>query len=293
MNRPVAFFVCCLLGLALPRAALAEAISVKEFNQKLNEWKNDQKPLPVFPITVEGRITLSSKERLRLMNCGVYFTSKSEIRELARKYVEVTGKVVVDPRTGEFSVDISNIRETSSDVERYHEIRRRLRDTSPEKWFELGRWAQERGEFYKDHELLARSEDAYQRGFEIERKALAKDNPEGLLELVEKAKVYRLASSLREEMAHEAFHLLAGRSRDQPLEALENLQKRMAAQLPGCTEPLSYVPRDLADKYQSHPLETYASAGQIDRRKLHRLLYADLVMRTITRELAADASNGF
>jgi hypothetical protein len=49
----------------------------------------------------------------------------------------------------------------------------------------------------------------------------------------------------------------------------------------------------LLKKYLAEPLETYASADASERRKIHRLLYADLIMRAIVARLEDDASNGF
>ena len=287
---------CAVLLLTVGIEARAGTLSVMEFNEKLKEWRTEQKQPPPLTYTVEGRVTLFSKDRLRLMGCkDVLFVSKAELPELSRKSsnIEVSGKITVDPRSGEYTFEISSAREVASDVEKFHDLRRKLRQQPAEKWYELGKWADARGTFYKDHELRARSEEAYASGFELERKELARDNPQGLLDLAEKAKLYQLPSGLRQELTHEAWHLLCKRSDKLPAAGLEDLAKRMSQSIPDCTKPPRFLQPELIQKYKKAPLETYASADTDARHNIHRILYSDLIMRAITSGLAADGSNGF
>jgi len=283
--------------LALAAEARAETLSVMQFNEKLKEWRTEQKQPPPLTYTVEGRVTLFSKDRLRLMGCrDVLFVSKSELPELSRKSsnIEVSGKITVDPRSGEYTFEVSSAREVANDVDKFHDLRRKLREQPAEKWYELGKWAKARGDFYKDHELLDRSEEAYAFGFELERKELARTNPQGLLALAEKAKLYRRPLALSQELTHEAYYRLWEQSRDLPPAKLDDLAQQMARDLPGSTVELRLLPGDgeLIKNYKKQPLETYAAADQETRRKIHRILYSDVVMRMITAGLAADGSNG-
>ncbi|MGE5192113.1 MAG: hypothetical protein ACM3U2_06380 [Deltaproteobacteria bacterium] len=289
------FGFCVALLLGGLAQARGEALSVMQFNDKLKQWKSEQKEPPPLTYTVEGRVTLYSEWGVRLKNCKVPFQSKAEIPKPARKSsnIELTGKVHYDKRSEEFTFEVLLVREVSSDVERYHEMRRKLRQQPAEKCYELGQWAKTRGEFYDDHELLALSDKALRQGFELEREELAKDNPEGLLKLVDKAQRLQLPSPVRGEVAHEAFHLLCARSDKLSIPALQELARRMTSYLPGCEEPLTFLPTDLMKQYKDRPLETYAAADAGTRRKIHRLLYSDLILRTITPTLAADGSNGF
>ncbi len=286
---------CCALLLATLGEARGETLSVMQFNEKMKEWKRDQKDPPPLTYTVEGRVTLYSESGVRLKNCKAVFHSKTEIPRLASKSsnLELTGKVSYEKRTEEFTFEVISAREVSGDGERYHELHRKLRQQHPEKWYELGEWAQARGEFYDDDELLTHSKDAFRQGLELERKALAKDNPEGLLKLVEKAKRFPLLSGFRAELTHEAFYLLTAQSRDKSVTELLDLAKRMERSLPDCIKRLDYLPADLIKDYRDRPLETYAAANNETRLKIHRLLYSELLLRTITPGLAADGSNGF
>jgi hypothetical protein len=288
-------FLAVVLLLAGAGSARAETWSVMQFEDKIREWKAEQKLPPPLTYTVEGRVSLYSKDRLRLLRCEVPFLSKTELPRFSSKLpnVEVTGKIVVDSRTGEYSFDIGSVREVASDLERFIELQRKARQQPAEKWYELGRWAETRGEFYKDSALLARGEDAYRQAIELERKDLARQNPQALLDLAEKSSKYRVGLALRQELIHEAFYRLWKSSQNRPRAELEDLARRMADQLPGSTERMTYWPDELLKKYLAGPLETYASADAATRRKIHRLLYADVIVRSIAPRLEANAANGF
>ena len=293
----IACAALCGALLSRPAAARGETLSIKQFNDRLREWKSEERPLPIVPVTVEGRLSLYGKDRLRFKNCDMLFLSKSELPVLAgsaaRVTIEVTGKVRFDKRTSNYTFDISMVRELGKDIDTYHDMKRKIREESPEKWYELGRWAESRGNFYKDDELLEKSGEAFAHGLDIERRALARDNPEGLLELVEKAKLHRLPSKLWDEIVHEAFFLLAQRSRGEPPEKLKELARRMEQQLPGSTEASGWMREDLLKEYEAAPLKTFAKADRDKRLKFNRILYSNVLLRTITAKLAEDGSNGF
>jgi len=289
-------FLAILALLAGAGSARGDTWSVMQFEEKIREWKAEQKLPPPLTYTIEGRVSLYSKDRLRLLRCDVPFLSKSELPRFTQKSpnVEVTGKIAVDSRTGEYSFEINSVREVGSDLERFSDLQRKARQQPAEKWYELGRWAEARGEFYKDSALLDRSEEAYRQAIEIERKALARERPEALLELAEKASRLRVSLSLRQEIIHEAFYRLWKASQKQTIPEIRELAGRMATELPKVKERLQYwPPDDFQKQYFAKPLETYASADSGKRDTIHRLLYADLIMRTITPRLEPDAGNGF
>jgi len=284
-------------ALLLLTSAIAQAdpLSVKELNDKVQAWKAEAKPPPPLTLQVEGRVSLYSGQRLLLRNSSIPFLSKTDLPLLAHKVsnVEATGKVVYDSRTREYTFEVSAVREVASDVERFHEKRRQLRQAPAEDWYALGEWAASRGEFYKDDDLLARSEEAFQRGLEMERKSHARHDAPELLKLAAKARDYHVAAAIGQELTHEAYRLLRDGSRNLPLPGLEELARQMARDLPGATDPLPFWPADFWKKYELSALETYAAADPAGRRRIHRLLYADVLLRTITPRLAADGSNGF
>src|SRR5262249_55562850 len=151
------------------------------------------------------------------------------------------------------------VREVPSDLDKFHDMSRKLREETAEKWYELGQWAKVRGDFYEDNRLLESSEKAYRKGFDLERKTLARDDSEGLLKLVDKARKLQLSPALRGELAHEAFHLLCTKSERLPPPALEELAQRMTRYFPDCKTPLRFLPTELMKSYKERPLETYAA----------------------------------
>src|SRR5438874_1290043 len=105
--------LAALILLAGAGSARAETWSVMQFEDKIREWKADQKLPPPLTYTIEGRVSLYSKDRLRLLRCDVPFLSKNELPEFSRKSpnVEVTGKIAVDSRTGEYASEMSSVPE--------------------------------------------------------------------------------------------------------------------------------------------------------------------------------------
>jgi hypothetical protein len=295
---PIRVGVFCTVLLGATAHARADAMPMMQFNERIEKWLGEQQEPPPLTYFVEGIIKGSSSERLRLekANEHVIFQLKTELPVLAHKRatVELTGKLHFSKQKREFTFDVLAVREVPSDLDKFHDMRRKLPQDSPEKWYDLGQWAKTRGTFYNDAQLLTRSDEAYRQGFDLERKALARDDPEGLLTLVEKARKFQLSSALRGELAHEAFHLLCAKSGKLPPAALEDLAERMTGYLQDCKKvPDRPLHSELMKNYKDRPLETYAAADEATRKKIHRLLYSDLKLRTITPGLAADGSNGF
>lgn len=289
-----------LLLMAAP--VRGEALTVSELAEKIEQWRAGRKIPPPVTYQVEGRASRPGPHLLQFKNSAIRFESPTELPQSNRRNpnVEVTGMVLRDEATGAYSFRIDSAREMPSDLETYFERKRQLRGQPPEKWYELGDWAARRGEFYKDAELIARSEEANQLGFELERKTLVRDNPIGLIELADKGRAHRLPIGTAEELIHEAAFLLWRESKGQTGAKLKDLLGLIAERLPGNSEKLDtedtelqrkYV--ELQKKYFTAPRETYQAADWATRRKLHRFLYADVLLRTITPELSADGSNGF
>jgi hypothetical protein len=295
---PIRAGISLALLLVLTVHARADAMPMMQFNERIEKWLGEQQEPPPLTYFVEGIIKGSSSERLRLekANEHVIFQLKTELPVLAHKRatVELTGKIHFEKQKKEFSFDILAVREVPSDLDKFHDMRRKLPQDAPEKWYELGQWAKTRGTFYNDAQLLTRSEEAYRQGFDLERKALAKDDPEGLLTLAEKARKLQLSPALRGELAHEAFHLLWKKRDKLPPAALDDVAERMTGYLQDCKKaPDRPLHSELMKNYKDRPLETYAAADEKTRKKIHRLLYSDLKLRSITAGLAADSSNGF
>jgi len=299
MNRPLrqyrALILLGVLFASLPSLVRGETLSIEQLNEKVAGWKAGKKEPPPVKYQVEGRALLVAKERVQFRNSPIIFESDEPLPELTRPSmcIEATGMVVRDPETGAYSFRVQSIRELPSDLDRFLEKRRQARSGPPSKWFELGAWAAQRGEFYKDHELIARSEEAYQKGIESERLALARDNPQGFFELAEKARRYKLSEKRAQELLHEGIIILWQSSRRQSGQPLVELARIISERLKGSTTELPQIDVELEKEYVAAPLEVYREADTATRNKLHRILYVDVVLRTILPELKSDGSNGF
>src|SRR5258708_39598563 len=95
-RRRVSLCLAVCVVLAGAGSARAETWSVMQFEDKIREWKAGQKLPPPLTYTVEGRVSLYSREPLRLLRCDVPFLSKHETPGFSGKsaYGEGTSKIV-------------------------------------------------------------------------------------------------------------------------------------------------------------------------------------------------------
>lgn len=288
--RPIRLSMLLLAVLLAGRSASA---AVRDFTvEEFNDPKNRREGVEV---RVEGRVSTYSGQMLRLKYCDLPFYSPTDLPPRVRSAgnIEVTGVVEPSKTSGRPQFTIRSVRETPSDLDRYLAMRREIRKDDAEGWYELARWADKRGMFYKDQELLARSDEARLRGFEIERKTAARENPQDLLKLAARAKEVGVSDAVRQELVHSAYQLQWSRLKSEPVEKLSSLAEGIARDLPGSTEPLPFAESELTKAYAEHPLEAYRTADAAARRKMHRLLYGQVLLRTLMPKLAADGSNGF
>lgn len=280
-----------LLGSA---SARGETLSVHELNEKVEQWRLGKKIPPPVRYQIEGRASPTGRHRLQFRNCKLQFESAADLNDPTRRNanMEVTGMVVRNEQTGAYLFQVESARELPTDLETFFEKRRELRKAPAEHWYELGEWAKQRGEFYKDHELLDRSEEAFAHAIDLERQSLSRDDSQGLLALSEKSHRLHLPEKLSQELRHEGLLVHWRKLRPQKGHDLNNLLK-LLANLPGAADSLKDADAGLRSAYFDSPRETYLAAGPETRRKLHRLLYTDVLVRTITSDVAADASNGF
>jgi hypothetical protein len=258
-------------------AAFAETLSIDQLDEKVAQWRSGKKEPPPVKYQVEGRAVPLGKQRIQFRNSTTHFELDGPLPELSRHSgnLEVTGTVVRDKVSGTYSVRVQSVREVPSDLDTFLERRRLARNGPAARWYDLGAWAAQRGAFYKDQELLARSEEAYQKGIDSERLALARDNPEGLFELAEKARTLKLPEKRAQELLHEGLVILWQKTRRQSGEPVVELARMISERLADSTKRLDHVDTELEKEYFAAPL------------------YADVTLRTILSDLKADGSNGF
>jgi hypothetical protein len=284
-----------VLAALMPTIAGAEVLSVPELIAKVQQWETGKKIPPPVQYQVEGRGALLNRRRVQFRNCRIQFEATNDLAAPSRRNsnLEVTGTVVRDAQTKAYFFQVESLRELPNDLETFLERRRTLRDQSAEAWYSLGDWARHRGEFYKDQELLARAEEADLRGLEIEWHGPARGDSAKLLALADKAHRLGLPEKLAQELRHEALVDAWRKSRQKSGDALSGLLAQMAELLPDSTVPLSDPHTRLQEDYFAAPLDVYRSTDDLGRKTLHRLLYLDVLLRSIAPEIAADGSNGF
>lgn len=283
-----------LVGLAVLWPASADAAvrtySVEQFNKS--------RPQPGVEVTVEGRVLSIAANLLRFRNCDLAFRADGDFSNIPRgtPNVEVTGQIVREQDDfGGIGKDFFRVVRAEvfpTDADTFLAKRRQIRGENPADWYKLAAWAEERGEFYKDRELLAKATEARTHAISIEQRQATRDGPAALLALAAKAHQLKLPEAFREVLVHEAYQQSWRTSQTEPVAKLESLLTGMARDLPGSAEPLKQADNDLRNRYRLKPQETYESADAATRRKIHRLLYADVLLRKIVAGLGADGRNG-
>lgn len=236
-------------------------------------------------VDVEGRVASRAPDRLRLEQSDVdfRFTPSPEIAPFTLQRVLIEGTLV---RKGNgFRFDVESLHTLPSEQEEFRNRRDRVQSGDAKGWYALGQWARERAVLYNDPSLAELADDAYRGGLSAEERR-AGDRPDALL---------KLSGFARDEagLADEATRLMVRAYQVQLVEmgdnvdALTRLAERIADTLPGYDQPLTSDDADLARRAARNLDLAYRGATAADRRKLHRLLWADVTERRFKAEAAA------
>lgn len=284
-----------LIGIVAVGSATADAAenvwSVEYFNSRKSEW--DQ--LIGATIRLEGRVSLSGGGQLRLAKCDLSFhATDALVRSVqGKKSIELIGRLKKDGSKLIFEAE--DIRQTPTDLEQFDSRNARLRNPKSSDWYALGDWASERSRFYDDVELEKKAQSAYEHGITAERRALEVDDAQGRFQLAKKVLQYKLPDSQRMELIHEGDRLLwnsLSKAKPADPEALANLAKKLAEDLPGSTQPLKAFPEQLTGRYEREPLTLYRDSMDDVRRQLHRIFYTSVQLKLILDDAAQDGRNG-
>jgi hypothetical protein len=275
-----------LLCAGLEAEGAVRLFSVQEFNAESDKVLGAE-------IRVEGRVAVIDPRELRFRNCDMRFIVQQALPVFTSRLpnVEVTGQVVREQ--GRLVFHVRSLREVSGDMDVFYQKRREVRRAeSPEKWYELGIWAERRGEFYKDQSLLGAASEAFHHGLSLEHRT-ARDSPAGLRKLLDRDRGFALPDEFRQQVLHEIYVVQWRSRRGEAGEALQELAEGMARELPGAAEPAEVVDVAERKRYLDDPLAVYEAADADTRRRLNRLLYADVLVRLLRAQLAKDGGNGF
>jgi hypothetical protein len=283
---------------ALPVLAQdADAISVAEFVRQQPRWQRMQGST----LKIEGRRLALNDQRLMFKNCNLPFVLGEEVRVPTgpNKSVQVTG--TLDTRQGKQVFVVSRLKEVPTDAETLADRRGRLTPDDASGWYTLADWAQQRGAFYDDSELLTSATDLRRAGLMIEYRQIALNDIPGLYTLAAKSEKLGLPPELRDQLIHDAVRrelktVKPGDARQQLDVVLTHVLNRLPKSglaIPLIDKKLPPQVTELDQKYQANPLETYEQADQDQRYLLHRLIYAHAQRQRIEMEAADDGSNGF
>jgi len=297
-RRPCRWLLYILFLYGGPAAMTATAAdnavwSVEYLNSRKAEW--DQ--LLGAPIKVEGRISVNGKGNLRLAKCEASFVvADSSNRSLSGKAaVEISGRFKKDKDNGRLYFDVDQIDVISSDIDKYDSRSARLAKAGPEEWYALGDWASDRSRFYEDTELGKKAQAAYERGVSVAWRGLANDDFKGRFELAGKITRFKLPDEKRMELMHEGYRMkwtAAIKAKLNDAEAWKQFASEMANDLPGCTQAVAKLPKEMKEKYENDPLVVYRTAPDEIRRQLHRMFYVTVILKPILNEAEQDGRNG-
>ncbi len=280
-------------GLLVAPLSAADPWTVAYLQSIKPEWEK----LADGVIQVEGRVSSYSKQQLRLSRCEVTFLlSDEQARQVSGgKVLALAGRFRKDRDSNRYVVDVASVRVLTSEIDTFHGKERALRNPSAEDWYELARWARERGDFYEDEELQLAGRTCLIHGISLEAKKLAKEDYEGRLKLAEKITGWQIPSSVPDELRHEALREwlhLASVSDSTAAKQLDALQQRLPTLWPEAFRPLPNWPGELAEAYGRDPLGTFLAADPLERRLLRRVFGTQVQQQFILRDLTDEATQG-
>lgn len=277
MNRclPTTLMMFVFLTLAVPSLLRADAkrVSVTDLE--------DTPALIGQRLELEGRVASRGPDRLRLEACGVEFrfTPSPRIARFRLQRVKIVGTLTRRGKSLRF--EIETLRTLPSEKEEFRRRQDRIRAGDVQGWYALGSWAQERAVLYDDGELRQLADEAHRRGLSAEERRAGED-PDALLALSRRAREVAKLPSEAARLTFRAYQLLFARIQEREVDGLEDLARQIAGALPGCDEPLSSEDAALVRRATADALRTYREVDEPERRKLHRILWADVTERLLT-----------
>ena len=242
-------------------------------------------------VEVEGRVASRGPDRLRLAASEVEFRFKPSprIASFRLQRVRIVGSLMREGTS--LRLDIDELNTLPTEAEEFSERQGRIRAGDATQWFELGDWARQRAMLYDDPALTRLADAAYRSGLSARERGTA-DTAEALLEL---SRFAREVAQLPDEAVRLAYRAFRRRFKETPpddLEALDRLAAQIAEALPGCDQPLTAADDSLVKRAQTDPERAYVEVDAAERRKLHRLLWGDVIEQRFMAVLASDPDLG-
>lgn len=276
-----------LTGVGLQTAWSQEPVSIHQFVGIKEQWPKFADGQTRFRL--EGRLALVSTKLVKFRNCDLSFVGSDDV-EFPRIRPGTTNMVVSGYMTrdkGRVQFLVTSFQRDPTDDAKVRQKRSELDEQDAEPWYELGAWVRERAVFYEDSELANEGAAIQERGIGIERRGKRAD-ASALRNLAEKVVRMKLSSGLRMALIHEALWLDRQSSRN-PAAILAQIRQ----DLEGSQLPLEPGDQQFIDGYLKEPILAYSNADSTERRRMHRVFFADLQRDVLLSRLNEDGSNAF
>lgn len=255
--------------------------STQQLMQAKPEWPRLLNSL----LRVEGRLASHGKRQLRLMKCDLPFRLTDDQERLvgSARHLELTGRLMQERETGRIFFEVTSLKTLPNDRHRLLDRESRLKNAKAADWYELAHWAEERGQFYEDADLLNLAQTYYTRGVQQAWRELPGDDLAGRLRLATQARDGKITPAIYNELLHEALHMWWNRAlvAPDPLVEWTALLERIETDWPGALHPLDEWPTELAAAYWQDPLAVYRRSEASRRVILQRIFATEVLLKKI------------
>ncbi len=275
------------------RAADEPTTSVVTLMKEKRSWKIFAETKTT--LAIEGRLDESRPDRVTFSKCDLPCPAETGVTLpiLPRKTqnARITGHFDLSDNKPVFRV--RTVSASPTDDELIAARRQKLDRSNREEWMSFGDWVAERAAFYEDDALLPAAHEAWVRGYELLRSEESEVTSEKLVGWVAEMSSKGIPAELTLHWVHEALlkeRLALGAQA--PLASLDGFLTRVGKLLPGGLRPLELPQPKLAETYRENPRVVYDRSDAETRRKLERILYADLAIERVSRDASDDGANG-
>lgn len=267
--------------------AAEKVYSVEELNAAKDQWPQWVEQI----IKVEGQvISFTGRNQFRLKQCELPFhlTDVNQLRAVdVGQNVELTGRIRKE--AGKLFFVAMRAKTLGSHLEQFAAREAKLKSAKADDWYELAKWAAERGKFYEEDELLARGRRAWRKGLQLEQAALPAGDFPSRLALAEKVHENFPDAALEGELIHEAARLKWRKAEQDGTE--QEFLAWLKDQFPASAKPLVEYSAELNRRYVANPQETFRLADEVVRDQLVRMLALEAQLSHILPRAKADGSN--
>ena len=293
LRRGIVVFLLLIIGVTSSRSRADKPVpsmSIQEFNERESQWSG----LIGSRLRIEGRYALIGKNLLRFKNCDLSFRASRDFPKLVRdsRTVEVVGRLTIED--GKLAFAVEDLFELPTDMEVFRKRQARIDTSMPEDWYQLAKWAANRGRFYEDEKLIQAAKSANITGLGLEKNTARDRGPDAIFALADKAAHLQLSKRVQDELNHEGCYRLweeASRA-DESVDRSQKVAAIVFEKLPGAKIPLRELQPELRRQYLANPADRYAEAADDVRKTLDRILYSEIILSGILKDAKDDGSDG-